>query len=96
MAEAIVDFFKVVGVDEIENDVVITTAARGVGRRVGTNGLADVAGDGGLEKTAVARGCERVGERHFLKLFVGLGEGFAAFGDGFLEAAGLLWSLRVR
>ena len=33
VAEAIVDFFEVVGVDEIENDVAIAAAARGVGRR---------------------------------------------------------------
>src|SRR5579863_7921940 len=67
VAEAVVDFFKVVGVDEIENDVAIAAAARGIRRRVGADSLADIAADGSLEKAAVARGGEWIGERHFLE-----------------------------
>src|SRR5208282_6372250 len=85
VAETIVDLFEVVGVNEIENDVAIAAAARGVGSGVRANGLAYVARDGGLEETAIASGGERIGEGHFLELFVGLCEGFAAFGDGFFE-----------
>src|SRR3984957_6903676 len=82
-----------VGVDEIENDVAIAAAARGVGRGVGANGLADIALNGGREKAAVARGGGRVGERHFLEFFVGLREGFAAFGDGLFQAETLALEL---
>lgn len=71
VAEAIVDFFEMVGVDEIENNVAIAAAASGIGSGIGANGLADVAGDSGLEKTAVASGGERIGERHFLEFFIG-------------------------
>src|SRR5579859_51393 len=86
VAEAVVDVLKVVGVDEIENDVAIATALGGIWRRVATNGLADVALNGGLEKSAIARGSERIGEGHLLELFVGEGEGFAALGDRFFQA----------
>ena len=89
VAEAVVDFLEMVSVDQIEDDVAIAAAARGIGCGVSANGLADVALDGGLEKSAVARGGERIGERHFLKFFVGLGKGFTTFGDSLFEPEAL-------
>src|SRR5579859_5475048 len=93
MTEPVVDLFEVVGVDEIENDVAIAAAAGGVGGRVGANGLADVAGDGGLKETAVAGSGKRIGERHLLEFFVGFSEGLTALGHGFLEAEALALQL---
>src|SRR5579859_4055273 len=86
VAEAVVDFFEVIGVDEVEDDVAIAAAARGIGRRVGADGLADVALDSGLEEAAVARFGQWIGERHLFKFLVGLREGFTAFCDSLFES----------
>src|SRR5580693_2154954 len=93
VAEAVVDFFEMVRVYQIENDVAIAAAARGIGRGIRANRLAHIALDGGLEKAAVARGGERIGERHFLELFVRLCERFATFCDRLFETEALALQL---
>ena|SRR5208282_856778 len=70
LAVEIVDFFEVIQIDQIKDEIAMIRSNPVVAVSVCAQRLTRVGRDGHLKKTSVANSCERILQRSFFEFFV--------------------------
>jgi hypothetical protein len=90
MPVEVVDFFEVVGIDQVENQVAIARVRAARARPEGTQHLVDVGLDRHLEEPPVARAGKWVGERRLAQFLVRVLQLLPVPGNGQFQTSAFL------